>query len=50
MNIIKEEFQVMYHYDLIDHIDTRIKEPKSIVKKMESSFQVIILLILKDVE
>ena len=35
MNIIKEEFQVMYNYDLIDHIDTRIKEPKSIVKKME---------------
>ena len=25
MNIIKEEFQVMYNYDLIDHIDTRIK-------------------------
>ena len=35
MNIIKEEFQIMYNYDLIDHIDTRIKEPKSIVKKME---------------
>lgn len=35
MNIIKGEFQVMYNYDLIDHIDTRIKEPKSIIKKME---------------
>lgn len=35
MNIIKNEFKVMYNYDLIDHIDTRIKEPKSIVKKME---------------
>jgi putative GTP pyrophosphokinase len=35
MNIIKEEFKIMYNYDLIDHIDTRIKEPKSIVKKME---------------
>ena len=35
MNIIKDEFQVMYNYDLIDHIDTRIKEPKSIIKKME---------------
>ena len=34
-NIIKDEFQIMYNYDLIDHIDTRIKEPKSIVKKME---------------
>ena len=35
MNIIKDEFKVMYNYDLIDHIDTRIKAPKSIVKKME---------------
>lgn len=35
MNIIKDEFKVMYNYDLIDHIDTRIKEPKSIIKKME---------------
>jgi len=35
MNIIKEEFEIMYNYDLIDHIDTRIKEPKSIIKKME---------------
>ena len=35
MNIIKEEFKIMYNYDLINHIDTRIKEPKSIVKKME---------------
>ena len=35
MNIIKDEFKVMYNYDLIDHIDTRIKEPKSIMKKME---------------
>ena len=35
MNIIKDEFKVMYNYDLIDHIDTRIKETKSIVKKME---------------
>ena len=35
MNIIKDEFKIMYDYDLIDHIDTRIKEPKSIIKKME---------------
>ena len=35
MNIIKEEFKIMYDYDLIDHINTRIKEPKSIIKKME---------------
>ncbi len=35
MNIIKDEFQIMYNYDLIDHIDARIKEPKSIIRKME---------------
>ena len=35
MNIIKDEFKIMYNYDLIDHIDTKIKEPKSIIKKME---------------
>ena len=35
MNIIKEEFKIMYNYELIDRIDTRIKEPKSIIKKME---------------
>ena len=35
MNIIKDEFKLIYNYDLIDHIDTRIKDPKSIVKKME---------------
>ena len=35
MNIIKDEFKLIYNYDLIDHIDTRIKDPKSIIKKME---------------
>lgn len=35
MNIVKDEFKIMYNYDLIDHIDTRIKEPQSIIKKME---------------
>lgn len=35
MNIVKDEFKIIYNYDLIDHIDTRIKEPKSIIKKME---------------
>ena len=35
MEIVKEEFKLMYNYDLIDHIETRIKEPKSIIKKME---------------
>ena len=35
MNIIKREFQIMYNYDLIDHVTSRIKEPKSIIKKMD---------------
>ena len=35
MNIIKDEFKIMYNYDLIDHIDSRIKDPKSVIKKME---------------
>ena len=35
VNITKDEFKIMYNYDLIDRIDTRIKEPKSIIKKME---------------
>ena len=35
MNIIKDEFKIMYNYELIDHINSRIKEPKSIIKKME---------------
>ena len=35
MEIVKEEFKLMYNYDLIDHIETRIKEPKSIIRKME---------------
>lgn len=35
MKMIKDEYKILYNYDLIDHIDTRIKEPKSIIKKME---------------
>ena len=35
INIIKDEFEYLYNYDLIDHIKTRIKDPKSIINKME---------------
>ncbi len=35
MEILKDEFKIFYHYDLIDHIDTRIKTPDSITKKMK---------------
>ena len=34
MNILQKEFKEFYNYDLIDHINTRIKEPDSIVNKM----------------
>lgn len=35
LEIIKEEFKLFYEYDLIDHINMRIKTPKSITKKMQ---------------
>lgn len=35
IEILKDEFQIFNHYDLIDHIDTRVKEPKSIMEKMK---------------
>lgn len=34
IEILKDEFKTFYDYDLVDHINTRIKEPKSIIKKM----------------
>ena len=34
IEIIKEEFKIFYNYELIDHINTRIKSPESILKKM----------------
>ena len=36
MEIIQNEFKIFYNYDLIDHIDTRIKEPDSIINKMNN--------------
>lgn len=35
IEILKDEFKIFYQYDLIDHVDTRIKEPKSIMNKMK---------------
>lgn len=35
INILQKEFEVFYNYDLIDHINTRIKEPDSIINKMK---------------
>lgn len=35
LEIMKDEFKIFYDYDLIDHINTRIKSPESIKKKME---------------
>ncbi len=34
LEILKEESKLFYDYDLIDHINTRIKTPESITKKM----------------
>lgn len=35
IEIIKDEFKYLYDYDLIDHTKTRIKEPDSLIKKMQ---------------
>ena len=35
IEIIKDEFKYLYNYDLIDHTKTRIKEPQSIINKMQ---------------
>lgn len=35
IEILKDEFKIFYDYDLIDHINTRIKTPESIIQKME---------------
>lgn len=36
LEIIKEEFKLFYDYELIDHIQTRIKKPDSIANKMKT--------------
>ena len=36
VEIIKEEYKLFYNYDLIDHMNFRIKEPDSIIKKMKN--------------
>ena len=36
VEIIKEEYKLFYNYDLIDHINFRIKESDSIIKKMKN--------------
>lgn len=35
IDIINQEYKNFYDYDLIDHINTRIKKPESIIKKMQ---------------
>ena len=35
IEIFKEEFKTFYDYDLVDHVNTRIKSPKSIINKMK---------------
>lgn len=36
IGILKDEFKIFYDYDLIDHVNTRIKTPESIISKMKS--------------
>lgn len=36
LDILKEEAKLFYNYDLIDHINTRIKTPESITNKMKN--------------
>lgn len=36
LEILEEEFKIFYEYDIIDHINTRIKTPESIIKKMKN--------------
>lgn len=35
LEILKDEFHTFYDYELIDHINTRIKQPNSIINKMK---------------
>lgn len=35
LEILKDEFKIFYNYDLVDHINTRVKTPQSIIKKMK---------------
>lgn len=36
LDILKDEAKIFYNYELIDHINTRIKSPESITKKMNN--------------
>ena len=36
IEILKDEFKIFYNYDLIDHVNTRIKKPESIINKMKN--------------
>ena len=35
IEIIQEEYKILHNYDLIDHINFRIKQPTSIINKMK---------------
>lgn len=35
IGILKDEFKIFYDYNLIDHVNTRIKNPESIIHKMK---------------
>lgn len=35
VNILKEEFQLMHDYNPIEHVNTRLKSPESLIKKVQ---------------
>lgn len=35
IEIMQDEFRIFYNYDLIDHVNARIKKPESIIEKMQ---------------
>lgn len=36
LETLKDEFEIFYDYELIDHINSRIKKPESIINKMKN--------------
>ena len=40
VSIISDEFQMLYKYNPIEHIKTRIKSPESIIKKLKKKITI----------
>ena len=44
IEIMKEEHKVFYDYELIDHVNSRIKEPRSIIQKMKNKSKYLLIM------